>query len=102
MLCPTYEKKLAVNIESFITMKLTRSSDVVLEVQSLDQNFRVDLSRLSCSYNLWQIAGFPCSHIVASISSIEGSLYDYCHHFFSNFYISAFLQSVYTTYVNEY
>ena len=74
MLCPTYEKKLA-DMKSFITMKLIRLSDVVFDVHSLDQNFRVDLSRLSCSYNLWQIEGFLYSHVVASISSIGESLY---------------------------
>ena len=42
MLCPTYEKKLAGNIESFRTMKLIRSTNVVFEVLSLDENFRVD------------------------------------------------------------
>ena len=82
MLCPIYEKKLTANMEFFKTIKLNRSSDVVFEVLSLNGNYRVDLSRLSCSYNLWQIKGFPCSHVVASINSIGGSLYDYYHQLF--------------------
>ena len=70
MLCPTFEKKLTANMEFFKTMKLIRSSDIVFEVLSLDENFRIDPSRLSCLRNLWHIEGFSCSHAVASISSI--------------------------------
>ena len=44
MLCPTFENKLVANIESFRIIKLIRSSDVGIEVLSLDQNFLVNLS----------------------------------------------------------
>ena len=99
--CLTFEKKLAVNMESFRTMKLIRSSDIVFEVLSLDQNFRVDLSWLFCSCNLWQIQGFPCSYDVASISNIGESLYDYYNQFFLAFIFRLsynwFMQSILTS-----
>jgi len=65
-------------MKSFRIMKLMRSSNV-FEALSLDQNFRVNLSRLSYSCNIRQIEGFSCSYVVPSISSIGGSLYDYRH-----------------------
>ena len=52
VLCLIFEKKLTANMESSKTMKLIRTSDVVFEMLSLDGNFFVDLSWLSCSYNL--------------------------------------------------
>jgi len=76
MLCSTFEKKLASNMESSRIMKLIRLNEFVFEVLSLDQIFCVDGSRFSCSCNPRQIQGFSCFHIVASISSPRGSLYD--------------------------
>ena len=72
VLCPTFEKKLAANMESCRIMKLIRSSNVLFKVLLKDKTFRVDISRISCSCNLWNIVAFPCSHTLACISSVEG------------------------------
>ena len=69
----------------------------ILSSRCSDTNtYPVDLSRNFCSYNLWHIKRFPCSHVVACISYTSSSFYDYCDLYFLS---STFLMTLNSVYI---
>ncbi|KAI5318562.1 hypothetical protein L3X38_038270 [Prunus dulcis] len=76
ILCPKMETRLWENAEAGRTWAVRRSRCTVFEVFA-DYSVMVDLEQRTCSYRLWQIDGFPCTHAVSAILAKKDSVYDY-------------------------
>ncbi|KAI5335843.1 hypothetical protein L3X38_025977 [Prunus dulcis] len=76
VLCPEMETRLCENVEAGRTWAVRRSNCTVFEVFA-DYSVMVDLEQRTCSCRLWQIDGFPCTHVVAAILAKRDSVYDY-------------------------
>ncbi|XP_021802645.1 uncharacterized protein LOC110746717, partial [Prunus avium] len=84
------ETRLWENTEAGRTWAVRRSSCIVFEVFA-GYSVTVDLGQRTCSCRLWQIDGFPCTHVVVAILAKKDSVYDYVKCYYS----SDFFRKVY-------
>ncbi|KAK1314044.1 hypothetical protein QJS10_CPA06g01165 [Acorus calamus] len=80
-LCPSIMEKLQKIHADSRGLQVRCSDEVHFEVRGR-RNEAVNLSERTCTCRGWQVYGLPCVHACAAVWKINGTIHEYCSHYF--------------------